>query len=156
MNVVDIAHNRLAPPQYRNTMQHVEHQHQVALIHWARAVALTPATDVIPGSKVADYLLAIPNGGKRSSAREGARLKAEGVKPGVSDLLLPLRRGGYAGLWLELKAPGKKPTTAQTEWIDRMNAAGYFATWCDDWAQAAAVITEYLNGQPRPKAERAA
>ena len=28
---------------------------------------------------VADYLLAIPNGGKRSSPREGARLKAEGV-----------------------------------------------------------------------------
>lgn len=151
-----MTHNRKATPQHRNTMQHVEHQHQVALIHWSRAVALAPAADIRPGSKVVDYLLAIPNGGKRASAREGARLKAEGVKPGVSDLMLPLRRGGFAGLWLELKAPGKKPTKEQREWIDRMNAAGYFATWCDDWQVAAQVITDYLHGQLRPKHERTA
>jgi hypothetical protein len=128
-------------------MQHFEHQHQVALIHWARHVQLKKASDVKPGSTIADYLLAIPNGGKRSSAREGARLRAEGVKPGVSDLLLPLRRGGYAGLWLEMKAPGKRPSKDQSDWIDRMNAAGYHATWCDDWEDAAKVITDYLLGE---------
>ncbi len=126
-------------------MNHPEHQHQVALIGWARRVQLAPASDVIPGSKVADYLLAIPNGGKRSSAREGARLKAEGVKPGVSDLLLPLRRGGFGGLWLEMKAPGGKPTAAQKAWLERMAAAGYFAVWCDDWERAAHIITAYLD-----------
>lgn len=129
-------------------MIHVEHQHQVALINWARRVPLQPASDVKPGAKVADYLLAIPNGGKRSGPREGMRLKAEGVKPGVSDLLLPLRRGGYAGLWLELKAPGKKPTAEQLDWIERMNLARYFATWCDEWTLAAHVITAYLDGCP--------
>lgn len=81
------------------------------------------------------------------AAREGARLKAEGVKPGVSDLLLPLRRGGYGSLWIELKAPGKKPSKVQQEWMDRMNEAGYYATWRDDWAKAAEVITDYLSGQ---------
>jgi hypothetical protein len=75
-------------------------------------------------------------------------LKAEGVKPGVSDLLLPLRRGGYAGLWLELKAPGEKPNPRQREWIERMTRAGYFATWCDEWHKAAQVITDYLDGTP--------
>lgn len=129
-------------------MQHIEHEHQVALIHWARRVRLAPAADVAPGSKVADYLLAIPNGGKRSSPREGARLKAEGVKPGVSDLMLPLRRGGFAGLWLELKAPGKKPTPLQAEWLERMARAGYCATWCDDWQKAAVIITDYLDQLP--------
>ena len=74
-------------------MQHIEHKHQVALIHWSRHVQLAEAADVKPGSKIADYLLAIPNGGRRDQ-REAVRLKAEGVKPGVSDLLLPLRRGG--------------------------------------------------------------
>ena len=128
-------------------MNHVEHEHQVALIHWARRVQLAPASDVKPGSKIANYLLAIPNGGRRNP-REGARLKAEGVKPGVSDLLLPLRRGGFAGLWIELKAPGKKPTPEQRDWLERMRSAGYFATWCDDWQRAAEVITGYLDLLP--------
>lgn len=127
--------------------RHIEHQHQVALIHWARHVRLEPGADIKPGAFIADYLLAIPNGGKRD-AREGARLKAEGVKAGVSDLLLPIRRGGYAGLWLELKAPGEKPTATQVTWLDRMETGGYFATWVDSWEKAAQVITDYLDGAP--------
>lgn len=127
-------------------MKHEEHQHQVALIAWARRVRLPAAADVAPGATVGDFLLAVPNGGKRSSAREGARLKAEGVKAGVSDLLLPLRRGGFGGLWLELKAPGKKPTPAQREWLERMERAGYHAAWADDWQKAATIIAAYLEG----------
>lgn len=128
-------------------MKHVEHQHQVALIEWAHRVKLQPASDVEPGATIGYYLLAIPNGGRRS-AREGARLKAEGVKPGVSDLLLPLRRGGFAGLWLELKAPGERPNPRQREWIERMTRAGYFATWCDSWNEAVQIIGDYLDGNP--------
>jgi len=128
-------------------VKHLEHQHQVALIEWARHMRLPAGSDIEPGACVADYLLAIPNGGKRSSQREGARLKAEGVKPGVSDLLLPLRRGGFGGLWLELKAPGEKPRKLQREWMDRMERAGYFATWRDDWRDAADVIRAYAQGQ---------
>lgn len=132
-------------------MQHIEHQHQVALIRWAAQVHIPVGSDIKPGARVVDYLLAIPNGGKRSGPREGARLKAEGVKPGVSDLLLPLRRGGCAGLWLEMKAPGKKPNPVQRDWIERMSMAGYHATWCDDWQKAAQVITQYLAGALPPQ-----
>lgn len=63
----------------------------------------------------------------------------------MSDLFLPLCRGGFAGLWIELKAPGKKPMPIQREWIERMNTAGYYATWCDDWEKAARIITLYLR-----------
>lgn len=125
-------------------MNHLEHQHQVALIAWARRVRLAPAPDVTEGATIYEYLFAIPNGGRRSP-REGARLKAEGVKPGVSDLLLPLRRGGYAGLWLEMKAPGEKPSKMQREWLDRMARAGYRAEWRDSWEKAAELITDYLD-----------
>ena len=89
---------------------------------------------------------AIPNGGKRN-AREAGRLRAEGVKPGVSDLLLPLRRHGYAGLWIELKAPGQRPTELQQSWLDRMTLAGYLAEWHDDWRAAADVIRTYVGLQ---------
>lgn len=125
-------------------MRHVEHHHQVALIGWAAMVKLPPAADVEPGSKVVDYLLAIPNGGKRD-VREAARLKAEGVKAGVSDLLLPLRRDGFFGLWLELKAPGNTPTEKQHEWLRRMARAGYRAEWRDNWIDAAHVIADYVG-----------
>lgn len=125
-------------------MKHLEHQHQVALIEWAHRVILPKASDVEPGASLATFLLAIPNGGKRQP-REAARLKAEGVKPGVSDLLLPLRRHGMAGFWLELKAPGKRPTRDQLAWLERMRLAGYRAEWADDWARAAGMLAEYVG-----------
>ena len=130
-------------------MKHLEHQHQVALINWSWRVPLPAASDVEPGAKVGFYLLAIPNGGRRDKIT-GARLKAEGVKPGVSDLLLPLRRQGFAGLWLELKAPGEKPTKVQREWLDRMARAGYRAEWADSWTDAARIISDYVDVIPPP------
>lgn len=126
---------------------HVEHQHQVALINWASRVLLPAAADVEPGATIAWYLLAVPNGGRRAP-REAARLKAEGVKAGVSDLLLPLRRDGFAGLWLELKAPKNKPTDSQYQWLRRMARAGYRAEWRDSWTDAAAVIADYVGVRP--------
>ncbi len=126
----------------------VEHEHQKALIRWASRAYLPAAPDIPPGATVAAYLLAIPNGGQRSP-REAARLRAEGVKAGVSDLLLPIPRNGNAGLWIELKAPKKKPTPAQREWLDRMNQAGYRAEYKDDWTLAANLIAEYV-GMPAP------
>ena len=50
-------------------------------------------------------LLAIPNGGARHIA-VARKLKAEGVRAGVSDYLLAVPRGVYHGLFLELKAGG--------------------------------------------------
>jgi hypothetical protein len=126
-------------------VKHLEHEHQKALIAWAQRTRLPAAADVKPGSTIGHYLLAIPNGGKRSSPREGARLRAEGVKPGVSDLLLPLRRQQAAGLWIELKAPGNTPTALQAEWIERMELAGYCSTWRDSWIKAAELIAWYVG-----------
>jgi len=125
-------------------MKHLEHQHQVALIEWAGRTRLPDAVDIEPGSTIGSYLLAIPNGGKRNP-REAVRLKAEGVKPGVSDLLLPLRRQGMSGLWTEMKAPGKKPTDPQLEWLERMRRAGYRAEWADSWTKAASIIADYVG-----------
>jgi hypothetical protein len=128
-------------------VKQIEHQHQKALIEWAHRVKIASSADVETGASVGHYLLAIPNGGQRSKAT-AARLKAEGVKAGVSDLLLPLRRGGFGGLFLEMKAPGNKPTPLQREWLARMKLAGYRAEWRDDWRKAAQLITDYLDGSP--------
>lgn len=129
-------------------MNHIEHKHQCALIEWAYRTRLPAAADVEPGSTIGDYLFAVPMGGKRNPI-EAKRLRAEGAKAGVSDLILPLRRQGLAGLFLEMKAPGQRPTDKQAAWLERMERAGYLATYCDDWIKAAGVIARYV-GIPAP------
>lgn len=121
----------------------MESIHQQALIRWA-------ASQVVSDIRVGDYLFAIPNGGLRSRA-QGAALKREGVKAGVSDLFLPVVRGGFAGLWIEMKAPmmgdkpAGKPTSEQIAWLSRMGEQGYAAVVCHGWIPAAETITSYLE-----------
>jgi hypothetical protein len=67
---------------------------------------------------------AVPNGGKRSWS-VAVKLKAEGVKPGVPDIHAPLARGGYFGLWIEMKRPGETTTPAQGDWLWTLAKEGY-------------------------------
>ena len=92
-----------------------------------------------------ELMFHIPNGGKRSKA-EAARFMRLGVKAGVSDVFLPVARGGCHGLWIELKRlKTGRPSAAQIEWIERMTQQGYAATVCHGWEQAAKVIAEYMS-----------
>ena len=58
----------------------------------------------------------IPNGGKRGKS-EAAYLKRQGVRAGVPDLCVPVARGGYHSLYVEMKVGTNKPTQKQVEWI---------------------------------------
>ena len=128
-------------PEPKKRNRHIEDDHQVALFEWA---AYIPT--------VKDLLFHIPNGGKRD-AKEGARLKRQGVKAGVSDNFLPYPVGRYSGLWIELKPPivkgERKPTTSpnQQDWIDLMNQAGYSAAVCYGWSDARYLILKYMAGE---------
>ena len=87
----------------------------------------------------------VPNGGKRGKAEAG-RLKTEGVKPGVPDICLPVARGGYHGLYIELKRlHGGKITEEQTDWISQLKKQGYFAIICRGWNEASVAIMRYLR-----------
>lgn len=120
-----------------------EHSHQRALFAWANVAerigfALAWDQRTYEGGAIAQFLEggvnrhvaypvpelrwlhAIPNGGYRDKATAG-KLKAEGVKRGVSDMFLPLPMKGpivggsyqgqelqtftYAGLYVEMKRP---------------------------------------------------
>lgn len=117
-------------------MKHIESEQQQALFEWieyskAKFEELT-------------LLYHIPNGGKRN-AREAARLKQEGVRPGVPDIHLPVANGTYIGLWLEMKAPKGKLSENQKEWKNKLEAWGHKVTVCYNWEQAAAEILNYLE-----------
>ena len=55
--------------------------------------------------KLPDKLLfAVPNGGSRHPA-EAKRMKGEGIKSGVADVILLVPKKGFASLCLEFKTP---------------------------------------------------
>ena len=89
-------------------------------------------------------LFHIPNEGKRTQ-QNGARLKREGLKAGVPDLCLPVARGNYHGLYIELKRIGEKANENQEQWIRALRAQRYAAYVCQGWDSARRIIEEYLN-----------
>lgn len=110
-------------------MRHLEHKEQVALCKWLDA------------RKVRYF--AIPNGGARDAVT-GARLKAEGVKPGVPDLFIPEMR-----LFIEMKRrDGGATTNAQKEWAEYLRGEGYRVEVCRGWIEAKDQI-EALIREPR-------
>ena len=89
----------------------------------------------------------IPNGGSRGKV-EAAHFKAEGVKAGVPDLFLPVARGPYHGLFIEMKRrKGGRVSEEQKAWISALKAQGYRAEVCHGWEEAADLITDYLEGR---------
>lgn len=86
----------------------------------------------------------VPNGGSRHP-KEAANLKRQGVKPGVPDVCLPVARGGYHGLYIEMKAGKNKATEHQKQWMAELNEQGYLAVVCYGWQEAADVLKKYLG-----------
>ena len=88
----------------------------------------------------------IPNEGKRSKL-VGYRLQAQGMRRGVPDICLPVPRGGYGALYVELKRrKGGRVSEEQRVWIDALNRAGNKAVICKGFDEAKAAIEEYLKG----------
>lgn len=119
-------------------MKQSESQEQQALFQWAAVME-----GKYPELKRLHH---IPNGGKRD-IRTAKRLKAEGVKPGVPDIFLPVPRHGFHGLYIEMKADKScKTTDNQDDWIEFLNEQGYRAIVCHGWDEASKEILEYLGG----------
>lgn len=127
----------------------LESQHQRALVEWAGLTALpSHLIGYEPGDKVGHFLFAIPNGGARSKATAG-KLKAEGVKAGVWDLMLAIPVGRHHGLWIEMKAGKNTLTDEQKTWRQRMVRMRYHCVPCWSWEEAQAAILAYLGTPSR-------
>lgn len=87
----------------------------------------------------------IPNGGSRNKL-EAANLKRQGVKSGVPDICLPVPRGRYHGLYIELKRQkGGTTNKNQENWLFKLSLQGYRVEVCKGWEAAAAVIEIYIK-----------
>jgi hypothetical protein len=89
-------------------------------------------------------LFAIPNGGHRHIA-VAHKMKKEGVRSGVPDLFLPVARGKYHGLFVEMKAVGGRPSHNQAVWIKDLTQQGYMTIVCFNWIVAKEAVVKYLS-----------
>ena len=114
-----------------------ESAEQIALFKWAEYCAKT-----CPELALLHH---IPNGGSRN-LKEAHNLRLQGVKAGVPDICLPVPKGNFHGMYIELKRTrGGIVSKDQKLWIDRLSNLGYKAVVCNGWDAARKAIEEYLH-----------
>jgi hypothetical protein len=117
-----------------------EHEEQKALIEWVQRAAKSR-----PGLA---RLYAIPNGGHRGKAAAG-KAKAEGVRKGVLDLCLPVARGGWFGLYVEMKAKkGGQVSPEQHDELGLLLMSGYLCRVARGTEAAMEILNWYLAQEP--------
>ena len=122
----------LKTPIKRKATKHEEDALQTSIIYWF----------ALQYPEFSGMLFAVPNGGRRD-AREGARLKKQGVTAGVSDLILLVPRPQV--LLLEVKVKGGKLSDAQKHWLATAAALGHTAAVAYDFNAARAAIVQHIG-----------
>lgn len=89
---------------------------------------------------------AVPNGGHRD-IRVAAKMKAEGVRRGVPDWMLPVPAFGFCGLAIEFKTATGRLTPEQQEFLDLLTRVGWLCVVCRDWQAAAKSVDDYLRNE---------
>lgn len=115
---------------------HYEHDQQVDLFKW-RDLSLHTYPELT-------WMFAIPNSARRSP-RQGAWMKAEGLRSGVWDIFIPWPVQKYCGCFVEMKY-GKNDLTDEQIKFKNDNTAYYFIV-AYDWISAKDQIIQYLAGE---------
>ena len=93
-----------------------EHDEQAAFVEWLEWQGIP--------------VFAIPNGSNKSKAA-AAKFKAEGLRAGVPDLMIPAPTEQYAGLFVEMKdAKNGTLSKEQKEWLSLLTDMGYATAAC--------------------------
>jgi len=76
---------------------------------------------------------------------EAKRLKSQGVVPGIPDLHLPIARGEYIGLWIEMKSPKGRLSVPQKQIIKSLRMNRNLVEVCYTAESAVSAIENYLK-----------
>ena len=93
---------------------------------------------------------AVPNGmflkSKKSSYGIIKKMKLEGMKSGVPDIVIPEPNKQYYGLFIEMKREkGSTTTEEQKQWNKALNDRNYLAVICRGFENAKKVIDDYFS-----------
>lgn len=112
-----------------------EHNLQVACVRWFG----------MQFPQLAPLLFAIPNGGYRD-VRVAAKLRAEGVRAGVPDMMLAVPKGQFCGLFVEMKnGKAGRLSDHQRDMIARLQTQGYRVEVCRTFEEFVSATSEYLG-----------
>lgn len=123
-----------------------EGQEQAVLMRWLLGEKMR-GTAV---GELHDVTYHVPNGGARHKATAAA-LKGQGVRSGVSDLVVMEARGGWYGLYLEFKATPPHHAAlqeSQREWLALAEERGYCAVLARGLEEAKEVLRWYAAKPP--------
>lgn len=121
-----------------------ETQHQINVIKWSQQPHIRSRWPELA------MLFHIKNETTEGAQRVAVD-RAMGVKKGVPDLFLPVARGQYHGLFIELKNETGCANDAQEWWGAKLTENGYFWEVCHGWESATRVIEWYLNLKNAPR-----
>ena len=122
-----------------------EHSEQAAVIQWARINEFRyPELRWLYSSLNGIVIPAAP----MTRAKIINHMKAEGMKPGVPDLFLPVARRGYHGLFIEMKREdGGTVSPLQKEFMQFAEEQGYLDKVCYGCDEAMEALEWYMKGQ---------
>lgn len=123
-------------PDGRIQLTGSEDEEQQKVIYWTELMS-----NAYPDLQM---LYHVPNGGSRNRV-EAAKLKRMGVRAGVPDLVLPVPRNGYAGLYIELKVGENRPSKNQKNWLEKLALQGYKAVACYGGNEAIEILEQYIK-----------
>lgn len=89
-------------------------------------------------------IFAIPNGGLRDKI-VAKKLKDEGVLPGIPDLMIPIPKNGYGGIFIEMKYGNNRPTDEQNEILSELWDSGYKVEVCNSIEKFIEVVNNYFS-----------
>lgn len=115
-----------------------ETQHQMAVIKWGQQPNIR---EKWPELKL---LYHIPNE-RKCTPQQGRMFRLMGVRRGVPDLHLPVARGRYHSLYIEMKRPGGKTSDDQDWWRKQLENQGNAVVICKGWEEAVLAIEWYFG-----------
>lgn len=122
---------------YREVIAPDEDFEQSMLIQWCEL-----SEQKYPALKM---IYAIPNGANKSPAA-AMKFKRTGLRSGVPDLCLPVARGRFHSLYIEMKRTVKGNVSLnQKLWIEWLRKAGHRVEVCKGAEEAKTVIRDYLK-----------
>ncbi len=95
-------------------------------------------------SDISRLCFSVPNGGERLKT-EARILNAEGVKAGVSDVILLIPRGKYSSLCIEFKSEAGKQTDFQKSWQELAEKHGNKYVVCRSFEEFRDQVQSYLS-----------
>ena len=121
-------------PKARNPSREIEHDTQVACVRWFRCQYC----------QFSHALFAVPNGGRRDAVT-GAKMKAEGVLAGVSDLILLKSNRAYGALLIEMKTNKGHLSDNQKLWQSLITQDRYKYVVCHSLDEFILEINDYMS-----------